>query len=164
MDQSIQLGDGGWGVLLQFQAFQRVATRTSAYVFGSYLLSPRDTTEVTTPTGVHLSVPDVYTARAGLAYALSDGAGLSVNLGGRLDGIPLRDLIGGDAGFRRPGFIFYLDPGDRGATWRRRVHAERADQAPAGLSPEPDRSGDESNPGGGDLADVLVFAGYTHRF
>ena len=57
-------------------------------------------------------MPDVYTARAGLVYAVWPSRSLSLSLGGRIDGIPQRDLIGGgDLGFRRPGFIFYLDPG-----------------------------------------------------
>ena len=164
VDQSIQLGDGGWGVLLQLQAFQRVAARASAYVFGSYLLSPREVTDVAGPGGVPLSVPDVYTARAGLAYALVPGAGLSVNLGGRLDGIPLRDIIGGgDAGFRRPGFVFYLDPG----VAMRRGADELTLSMPIRLRQDFRQSlidRERNSRGGGDLADLLVFAGYTHRF
>lgn len=164
VDQSIQLGDGGWGVLLQVQAFQRVATRASAYLFGSYLLSPQQTTDVISPyPGVPLSVPDVYSARAGLAYALT-APELSVSLGGRLDGIPLRDLIGGgDAGFRRPGFIFYLDPG----VAIRRGGDELTLSVPIRLWQDFRQSliDRELNlRGGGDLADVLVYAGYTHRF
>ena len=114
VDQSIQFGDGGWGILLQVQAFHRLGGRAQAYLLGSYLLSPRETTRVPSPTGVPLSVPDVYTARAGVAYAVWPSQGLSGSLGGRFDGIPLRDLIGGgDLGFRRPGFIFISIPASR---------------------------------------------------
>jgi hypothetical protein len=165
VDQSIQLGDGGWGILLQVQAFQHVFTRGNAYLFGSYLVSPRKVSDVPSPLpGVPLSVPDVYTARAGLAYALVPDRGISISLGGRLDGLPLRDLIGGgDLGFRRPGFIFYLDPG---ASFRL-----GGDELTLGL---PIRirqdfraslfDRERRSNGGGDLADVLMFAGYTHRF
>src|SRR3989449_9905216 len=61
---------------------------------------------------VHLAVPDVYSARAGIAYALAPARGISLSLGGRIDGIPQGDLIGGrDNSFRRPGYSLYLDPG-----------------------------------------------------
>ncbi|HEX4627977.1 MAG TPA: hypothetical protein VH137_04230 [Gemmatimonadales bacterium] len=71
VDQSIELGDGGWGVIVQGQAFRRVAPRAFAYFTGSYLLSPRDQTDVTRAplavgeknSTVHVSVPDVYTGR-----------------------------------------------------------------------------------------------------
>lgn len=165
VDQSIQLGDGGWGILLQIQAFRRVAARAQAYLLGSYLLSPRETTDVPSPTpGVTLSVPDVYTARTGIVYALWPSQGMSVSLGARLDGIPLRDIIGGgDLGFRRPGFIFYLDPGV--AVGRGRD--ELTLSVPIRLHQDFRRSlidREKNLRGGGDLADLLIFAGYTHRF
>ncbi len=165
VDQSIQLGDGGWGILLQAQAFHQVGGRAQAYLLGSYLLSPRKTTDVPSPSpGVPLSVPDVYTARAGIVYALWPSQGLSGSLGGRLDGIPLRDLIGGgDLGFRRPGFILYMDPGL--AVGRGRD--EFTLSVPIRLHQDFRQSliDRENNfRGGGDLADLLIFAGYTHRF
>src|SRR5439155_1341411 len=77
---------------------------------------PRESTEVASPIPgtpvVHLAVPDVYSARAGIAYALAPARGISLSLGGRIDGIPQGDLIGGrDNSFRRPGYALYLDPG-----------------------------------------------------
>jgi hypothetical protein len=112
VDQAIQLGDGGWGVLLQIQAFQKLFANAYGYATGSYLVSPRNTTDVASPIpGVTLSVPDVYSARTGLVYSPSFAPKLSVSLGGRLDGIPLRDLTGGSDGFRRPAIIGYVDPG-----------------------------------------------------
>jgi hypothetical protein len=165
VDQSIQLGDGGWGMLLQAQAYRRVFARANAYLFGSYLLSPRKITDVPSPLpGVTLSVPDVYTARGGLAYALWPMQGVSVSLGGRLDGIPLRDLIGGgDAGFRRPGFILYLDPGMA----VQRGRDEFTLSLPIRIRQDFRQSlidREKNFRGGGDLADFLLFAGYTHRF
>src|SRR5947207_1949806 len=105
VDQSIQPGDGGWGFIAQAQAYQRIASGLNAYVFGSYLISPKKKTDVPSPLeNVLLSVPDAYSMRAGVGYALAPSHGLSVNLGARIDGIPLRDVIGGaDDGFRRPG-------------------------------------------------------------
>jgi hypothetical protein len=101
VDQSIQLGDGGVGAVLQAQGFQRLFRRTTGYFYGWYMLTPRDQTAVPSPlAGVPLSVPDVYSARPGLDYALAPQYGLSVSLGARIDGIPKRDLVGGSDGFR----------------------------------------------------------------
>jgi hypothetical protein len=164
VDQSIQLGDGGWGLLLQVQGFRRVVDRANAYLFGSYLLSPREKTDVVSPyDGVVLSVPDVYSARAGMGFALLPAHGLSFSLGARLDGIPLRDIIGGgDLGFRRPGYILYADPG----LAIRRGSTELTINVPMRLQQDfreslIDRQLDRR--GGGDLADMLVFVGLTYR-
>ncbi len=55
VDQSIQPGDGGWGVSLEFFAYREIFDRTSVYAQGFYLLSPRDvngvTTEIANPRG-----------------------------------------------------------------------------------------------------------------
>ncbi|HEX3236260.1 MAG TPA: hypothetical protein VHR41_18865, partial [Gemmatimonadales bacterium] len=69
---TLQPGDGGWGFLLQAQAYRRLAGRLSGYLFGSYLLSPREKTEVLfipTLPGSSVSVPDAYHAKLGFAYA-----------------------------------------------------------------------------------------------
>jgi hypothetical protein len=164
VDQSIQLGDGGWGVLLQAQAYRQVFSRGSAYFFGSYLLSPKEKTNVPSPIrGVPLSVPDVYTVRGGLAYAAWPEGGLSLSLGVRLDGIPLRDIMGGDDGFRRPGYTLYLDPG-LALGWGR---DEFTVSFPISLSQDFRASlidRERGLRGGGDLAEYLIFAAYTHRF
>jgi hypothetical protein len=113
VDQSIQPGDGGWGILVQRQAYRRAFHDGVAYLTGSYLVNPRRLTEVPKDPGtkVYWSMPDVYSARLGLAYALWARHGVSVSLGGRIDGQPVRDLIGGaDSGFRRPGYSVFLDP------------------------------------------------------
>ncbi len=168
VDQSVELGDGGWGIILQAQAFRRVASRAFAYFTGSYLLSPRNETEVVRePTGanstVHYSVSDVYTGRLGVSYALSPEQGLSVGLGGRIDGIPYHDLIGKSDGFRRPGYVVFVDPGmtlDRGRSTFTVSTPVRVAQR---LAPR-----QMVKPGGsigaGDLAKVLFFVGYARRF
>jgi len=169
VDQAIELGDGGWGVILQGQAFREVAPRAFAYFTGSYLISPRNQTDVVRApiapgSAVHVSVPDVYTGRLGLSYGLVPERGLSVSLGGRVDGIPYHDLIGKSDGFRRPGYIVFLDPAvalERGAnsftvSTPIRVFARLAS---ANLLKGPGGS-----IGSGDLAGVLMFFGYARRF
>ena len=165
VDQSIQLGDGGWGVIGQAQIYQRIADGLNGYAFGSYLLSPKKKTGVISPVpGVQLSVPDVYSVRVGAAYALMPDHGVSVNLGARADGIPLRDLIGGgDDGFRRPGHSLYLDAGAAMKIGRQ----ELTFSMPLRLSQNFSRSLSDRQrnlKGGGDLANYLVFAGYSVRF
>ena len=164
VDQSIQLGDGGLGIILQAQGFQRLRSRTSAYFYGWYLVTPRERTAVGSPLpGVPLSVPDVYSIRPGVTYALEPKRGLSVSLGTRIDGIPKRDLVGGNGGFRRPGYSLYLDPGliiSRGrATWTVNV--------PLRIHQNFERSLADIQlgaTGGGDLARYLVLFGYSLRF
>lgn len=165
VDQSIQLSDGGWGIIAQTQGFQRLAGRLYGYATGSYLASLKVKTDVAFATAAGtasttiMAVPDVYSARIGAAYVLAPARGLSVSLGARLDGIPVRDLIGGgDDGFRRPGYTLYLDPGVSytlaGGTLTLSTPWALAEDFKPDLV--------ATHPKGGDLADYLVFAGYTH--
>lgn len=164
VDQSIQLGDGGLGIILQAQGFRRLFNRLSGYVYGWYLLTPREQTAVPSPlAGVPLSVPDVYSFRPGLAYAMQPKRGLSVSLGTRVDGIPLRDIVGGSNGFRRPGYSLYLDPGlviarRRGTLTLNvplRVH-QNFERSLVDIQ--------KGASGGGDLARYLIVVGYSLRF
>jgi hypothetical protein len=42
VDNSIQPGDGGWGFLVEAQAFQKLIERTYAYMNATYLFNPRE--------------------------------------------------------------------------------------------------------------------------
>jgi hypothetical protein len=175
-DPSIQPGDGGWGILLQVQGFHAVLPGVLAYLSASYLINPRVQTTATIgrPIGLpgnsaagtpyHLSVPDAYSLRSGVSYAVAPQWGLSANLGGRLDGVPVEDFVnGGDVNFRRPGYSVFVDPGldvSLGSNTFTlnvpvRVYADRR----ANLY---DRIINVQ--GGGNLAKVQVLASYTHRF
>ena len=125
VDQAIQPGDGGWGIVLEAAAYQKIVDRTFAYFSGSYLVNPREENNALTtgpypmgPNGAirNLSVPDQYSARAGVEFTLWPEQGLSLSLGGRIDGVPPRDLVGGDEGFRRPGYAVSIEPG---VSWNR---------------------------------------------
>lgn len=163
----IQPGGGGWGILVEAQAYQRLAGNLSGYLFGAYQSSPRVVTDIKfLPTAQVLSVTDVYNARAGLAYALVPRAGVSVSLGTRIDGIPVRDIIGGDEGYRSPGYSLFLDPGvavTRGkGTFTASVPIRLRGTFKQNLNDQaggPPPSGDR-----GDLASYLIFLGYAHRF
>jgi hypothetical protein len=95
VDQSIQLGDGGWGLVLQGLAFARLRERVNGHASGSYLVTPRNQSAVLqSPTGslasVHVSIPDVFNANMGLSFDVSPRHGVTAGLSGRVDGIPTR--------------------------------------------------------------------------
>jgi hypothetical protein len=165
--QGIEPGDGGWGIILQAQAYRKVFSRAFAYFSGSYLLSPRAVSGVAArfPGDSSWSVPDIYSARLGLAYALWPDEGISVSFGGRIDGLPVHDLAGGgDNGFRQPGYVIFVDPGVAVARGREaftlsvpvRVQANRLRNTLEWQGGKPG--------GGGDFAKAVVFLGYSHRF
>lgn len=111
VDQSIQLGDGGTGFNIDIQGYKTLSSRflltTSLY----YLFSPKETNGVLTRNGSsEFSVPDQYAAQLGALY-FTGITGLNAYLGGRLEGIPSSDFIGGSGGYRRPGYVVSVDPG-----------------------------------------------------
>jgi hypothetical protein len=167
-DQTIQPGDGGFAILTQLQAFRQVAERTSLYAFGSYMISPKKQTDIVlspAPGALPWSVPDVYSVRTGVAFDVLPDHGLSASLGARLDGIPVRDLIGGgdENTIKRSSRIYFAEPGvayTRGrdnftvsVPWRVKVNRVKnlTEQQPGGTL----------NAGG--FAKFLIFATYSHR-
>lgn len=114
-DQSIQPGDGGTGVAVDLQAFHPAPLQTMAYINALYLVNPRNTNGVATfrtRRGEEvLSVTDQYLLRGGLSRAVPRTKNLFVTFGGRMEGVPVRDLLGRSDGFRRPGYAISLDPG-----------------------------------------------------
>lgn len=111
VDQSIQLGDGGWGGTFELQGFKTFGTKVFGYVNAFYLVNPRVTNGVKARNrGDEMSVADQYMARIGAAYS-GLVSGMAFSLGGRMEGIPSSDLIGSSAGFRRPGYVISAEPG-----------------------------------------------------
>jgi hypothetical protein len=113
-DQSIQLGDGGVGVVFDMQAYKAVKFMTF-FAGGTYLVNPRNTNGVRTgrgrPSEAIMSVADQYAARIGVAVPAPKIRGLSMSFGGRIEGMPVRDIIGKSEGFRRPGYAISIEPG-----------------------------------------------------
>jgi hypothetical protein len=168
VDQSIQLGDGGWGLGLSVEAYRRLG-RTTLYGTASYLINPRDTNGVPTgrgrPTEAIMSVADQYLARGGVIVPVKKGEkwSLSLTLGGRVEGVPPRDLFGQSNGFRRPGYSIALEPGvtfGRGNdVWSMTV--------PVAVRRNRQKSVSDIIVGGqGDaaFADYLITVGYSRRF
>ena len=110
VDQSIQLGDSGWGFSLNYMAYKAIR-RFTLYSTGTYLFNPKNTYTAKTPGARQLSVPDQYLWRTGLGYAVPKLRGFAFTFAGRMEGVPARDLIGREDGFRRPGYYLTIEPG-----------------------------------------------------
>jgi hypothetical protein len=173
VDQSVQPGDGGWGILFDVQAFRQLSKLT-LFASGTYLANPRDTNG--TPSiivGLGLgntpafaqegllvnSVPDQYLVRMGAVMPIGS-TGLGVSLAYRMEGLPRYDLIGGSHGWRRPGYEMFAEPGIAysrgGSTWSLNV--------PIGFfrnrqpNPYTGRAGDATFP------KYILLTGLSHRF
>ena len=119
VDQSIQLGDGGLGMITELNGFYNLNRKVSLYTNLYYLINPRETNGVSTARGKTpsaatvsygsdvMSVPDQYMARLGANLSISK---FTLGAGVRIDGVPVKDAIGGSNGFRRPGYIVSADP------------------------------------------------------
>jgi hypothetical protein len=97
--------------------------------------------------------------------------GLSLSLGGRIDGIPVRDVIGGgDESFRRPGYAVYVEPGMALRLSGSPV-SPAASMFTLGVPIRVDQNRMASllevahgRHGGGNFAPFLIFAGYAKRW
>ncbi len=117
VDQSIQPGDGGTGISAEFNAYYHIAGGLQVYANAFYLANPREVNgtrtyrEVISPTLANediMSVADQYLARAGFTYSVNRFSFLA---GGRMDCVPVYDLLGKSGGFRRPGYVISVEPG-----------------------------------------------------
>lgn len=169
VDQSIQPGDGGVGFILEFQGNQVFGgSGFLGYLSAGYLINPQEDSGVPTfrnGAGEEImSIADQYLARIGVAYSSASWKGWGVALGGRLEGVPVEDLIGGSEGFRRPGYAVSVEPAtsySRGphtfslavpiAAYRNRTRSV-PDRA------VPGRHGDAA------FADYIILLGYWRRF
>jgi len=173
VDQSIQLGDGGWGINLEIQGYQAITSNASFYYNGFYMLNPQNTNDtyanpvtkenVQNPITVKHSVADQFAARAGVAYALIPKYGIAVSFGGRVEGVPSLDVLGKSEGFRRPGYIISVEPG---ISYMNKQNTF-ALNLPIATTRNRTRSySDLKNGGQGDaaFADYFLSATYSHRF
>jgi len=115
VDQSIQLGDGATGVITELNGFYNFTPQFGAYTTLYYLTTPQEVNGVKTyrrnANESIMSVADQYLARLGVNYSLPGAPGLSFLAGGRIEGIPVKDWVGGSEGFRRPGYVISVEPG-----------------------------------------------------
>ncbi len=168
VDQSIQPGDGGTGLIVEMQAYRSfLSERNFAFFSASYLINPRETNGVIThrsaPGEEVMSVPDTYQVRTGVARVFSPDKGVTGDLALRLEGVPAEDLVGGSDGFRRPGYALYLEPG---VSVERSAH-RFSFSLPVAIERNRVKSvADRRNGRHGDaaFADYLLQASYSYRW
>ncbi|HET7747046.1 MAG TPA: hypothetical protein VFM29_07070 [Vicinamibacteria bacterium] len=164
VDQSIQPGDGGFGITAEAAGFRRLGGRVLGYASATYLLNPQETNHTfrggTNPITRYMSVADQYLVRAGMARSFGSWTG---SLGGRLEGVPSEDLLGGSNGFRRPGYAASVEPG---LSYTRGQYSVSLG-VPFAVYRNRTRSvSDKANGGHGDaaFADYLVLVGVSRSF
>ena len=120
VDQAIQLGDGGTGITTELSAFYSVNKRINLFADGFYLINPRDQNGVSNLKGRNAtaaqiknnttvtSVPDQYSIRGGANFKVQKFV-LTAEL--RYEKVPVKDLIGGNKGFRRAASITSVESG-----------------------------------------------------
>lgn len=171
---AIQPGEGGWGIILQGEAFRHVARNTFVYASGVYTANPRESINVPRDPGgtLLIGVPDTYSMRAGASFnvysrsALSSSSRMlvSASLGWREDATAKRDLIGGsDLAFRAPAIVGYIDNGVSLVRGRNSMSLNVPVRAYQNYRRS---SADEAlgRPGGGDLARYLILAEFSRRY
>jgi hypothetical protein len=110
VDQSIQPGDGGTGFTVDIQGYHELSDHFGLSVNVYYLFNATETNGVFTRNGrSEFSSPDQFAVRLGSYYSAQSG--FNAYLGGRIEGVPSDDLIGGSAGYRRPGYAVSAEPG-----------------------------------------------------
>lgn len=171
VDPSILPGDGGLGILFDFQGFTGWGKRT-LFASATYLANPRDQTRTLSPKSFlnpagELAVPaieryntvgDAYLLRVGFTEPVEQVKGLSLVLAGRWEGVPQEDIFGSTIGFRRPGYVVAIEPGliySRGRT-------TFALSVP--FTVQQNRQPNLGVPGDSTFADNIVLAGVTYRF
>jgi hypothetical protein len=120
VDQSIQPGDGGWGVTTEINAYYNFTHSFGMYGTFFYLFNPRDVNGVSTARGGTasasaiayttnvMSVPDQELVRIGFSLGTKN---FDFSAGARYECLPVKDVIGKSDGFRRPGYILSAEPG-----------------------------------------------------
>ena len=168
-DESVQPGDGGFGLIVEASAYQVFSASGPFAAYGSatYIVEPQNTNGVYTyrsaPGEEINSIADQYVARLGLQAGPQSWRGFSVGLGGRIEGIPVHDLLGASDGFRRPGYMLSVEPS---ASWTRGSNTVTL-AVPVAVQRDRQISVPDLRRGAhGDAAfpDFIVLAGYYHRF
>jgi hypothetical protein len=166
-DQSVQPGDGGTGFATDFNAYTPAWFGSWVYAQGLYLVNPRNTNGVSTfrtrAGETVMSVSDQYLFRAGFTRLIPGLSRVAFSFGTRMEGVPVRDIMGSSDGFRRPGYSLSVDPGlmwsFRGYTFALNgPWAVRRNRKPSVSDIRNGIHGDAA------FADYSVIVGVTRRF
>ncbi len=170
VDYSIQPGQGGWGIPLQWAAYKNWLS-SQLYFNGSYTMMLQDINNVQRSSSVnpitltqYNAIMDQYLMEGGVSHPFPKVRGLLVSFGPRMEGVPARNLFpsGNNLGFRRPGFAVSAEVGAQYVTRRnvlsvtiaRAVYRDRTVSVP-----------DQLTGGHGDaaFANWVWLAGYQFR-
>ena len=122
VNPSIQLGDGGTGIITEVNTFYILNAARTINLYGNfyYMANPREQNGTAFTAGrvppridslannIVLSVADQYSMRAGADYNLKKWV---FSMGVRYEATPVNDLLGGSEGVRRAGYNFSVEPG-----------------------------------------------------
>jgi hypothetical protein len=172
VDYSIQPGNGGWGMVMQWSGYQRLSKSLIFYTDGDYIATQGGTNGVqrgatlstTQPLNNYVAISDQYLLEAGVSFPIPGVKGLSATVGPRDEGVPAKNLFpNSNDGFRRPGFAVTAGPGAQYSRGRniltagvyKAVHRDRTVSHP-----------DEVYGSHGDaaFAQYVWLASLTHRF
>ena len=167
-DQSMQPGDGGWGVVVASQAYKQIWFRTMTYFQGQWLFNQGGTNGVPTfrsqPGQGLMSIADQYLFRAGISHGVPKIRHLELSLGIRDEGVPAHNVFSSNEGFRRPGYVVSLDPG-LVFTYK---HDSLSVNGPWALARNREPSAPEllngTKNGDAFFADYTVIVGISHHF
>jgi len=122
VNPSIQLGDGGTGIITELNFFYVLNAARTFSLYGNfyYMTNPREQNGTAITNGrtppridslannIIMSVADQFSIRVGAYYSLRNWA---FSAGIRNEGSPVEDLIGGSEGVRRAGHNLSVEPG-----------------------------------------------------
>jgi hypothetical protein len=122
VNPSIQLGDGGTGIITELNTFYVLNAARTLSLYGNfyYMANPREQNGTAITNGrvppridtlannIIYSVADQFSIRAGINYNLKNWA---FSAGIRNEGTPVEDLFGGSEGVRRAGHNLSVEPG-----------------------------------------------------
>jgi hypothetical protein len=172
VDQSIQPGSGGYGLNLNAFGYRDLGQGFTGFANASYTITPDNKNGVPTFRSnvfeAVMSIPDSYLARIGVEYAIPQSRGWSLSLAGRIEGVPVRDLVGDSTGFRRPGYSVAIEPGlvVSRSNWSARLYVPFAVQRNRQQS-VPDKFQTQATGryalGDAAFADYLIMFSVSHR-
>lgn len=120
VDYSVQPGNGGWGLVMQWSGYHQIGHNLVFYNDGDYIATQGGTNGIqrgatlnpAQPLNNYVAISDQYLLEAGVLVPVVPEHGLSATFGPRDEGVPAENLFpNSNAGFRRPGFAVTLGPG-----------------------------------------------------
>ena len=172
VDYSIQPGNGGWGLLMQWQGYHTAGNKLVFYTDGDYIATQGGTNGVarganidpTKPLNNYVAISDQYLMEGGVAFPVDYVRGLAMTFAARDEGVPAKNLFPvSNDGWRRPGFAVSAGPGAeymRGshilaAAVYKAVHRDRTRSYPDTVY---------GTHGDAAFAQYVWLASYTYRF